>query len=333
MKNYNSFVRENEVLKGHIPSMRFESGNFSEWQSEAHKKLWSLLGLDKMERCANEFEVISDTVKNGCREIKFTFQSEKNQYIPCRMLIPNGVDMPVKPVICIQGHTTGMHISLGEIKFDGDGDFITGGDRDFAVRAANEGYAAIAMEQRCMGECGGTADGPSCYQTAMTALLSGRCLIGERVWDVMRLIDVLCENFEFLDTENIMCLGNSGGGTTTFYAACIDTRIKTAVPSCAVCTYKDSIGSLYHCACNYIPSIAEYFDMGDLGGLIAPRRLIVVNGKDDDIFPQNGVIESYEIIQRAYDAAGVPDNCCLVTGNEGHRFYADDAWNAIKCGK
>ena len=76
-------------------------------------------------------------------------------------------------------------------------------------------------------------------------------------------------------------------------------------------------------------NIARYFDMGDIGGLIAPRKLIVVNGKQDNIFPDEGVRETMEIIKPLYAAAGVPDNCALVTGPEGHRFYADLSWPLV----
>jgi hypothetical protein len=53
-----------------------------------------------------------------------------------------------------------------------------------------------------------------------------------------------------------------------------------------------------HCVCNFVPNIAKYFDMGELGGLIAPRALIVVNGIKDDIFPDDGVREAFAIFQR-----------------------------------
>ena len=124
-------------------------------------------------------------------------------------------------------------------------------------------------------------------------------------------------------------MGNSGGGTATFYAACLDERISLAMPSCAVCTYKDSIAKMFHCTCNFIPNIAKFFDMGDLGGLIAPRPLIVVHGIADTIFPDEGVKEAFETIKELYAAAGVPDRCRLVTGPEGHRFYADLSWPVV----
>ena len=215
---------------------------------------------------------------------------------------------------------------MGRPKFAGDENTIKGGDRDFVVRAVKEGVCAIALEQRCFGECGGTPKGPDCHVSSMSAIINGRTTIGERALDTSTVIDAIIEHFDFLDTDNIALMGNSGGGTATFYTACLDERIKLAVPSCAVCTYKHSIAAMKHCVCNFVPNIANYFDMGDLAGMIAPRKLVVVNGKNDDIFPEPGVIESFEIIKSLYAAAGVPDNCALVTGNGGHRFYADDAW-------
>ena len=173
------------------------------------------------------------------------------------------------------------------------------------MRAVKEGFCAIALEQRYMGVKGQTEEGePSCYRhkTAMPTLLFGRTAIGERVWDISRLIDVIETHFaKYIDVKQIICMGNSGGGTATFYAACYEKRISMAIPSCAVCTYDDSIIAMKHCGCNYIPSIRRYFNMGDLGCLIAPRPLVVVCGKEDPIFPLHGVEASFEIIKKAYE--------------------------------
>ena len=69
--------------------------------------------------------------------------------------------------------------------------------------------------------------------------------------------------------------------------------------------------------------------MGDIGGLIYPRKLIVVCGSEDPIFPLHGVKESYSIIKNIYTHFGKENNCELIIGNGGHRFYPDDAWSKI----
>ena len=171
-----------------------------------------------------------------------------------------------------------MHVSLGK----GD----CSGDRDFALQAVRQGYAALALEQRCFGE---RADRRpknlrhyigTCQHASLTALLLGRTMAGERVWDVRRAIDALAE-FPEVDMTRIACMGNWGGGLISYYAACVDKRIKMVMPSCSICTYRDSIGSIDHCADNYLPGALQWFDMPDLAALIAPRPLLIVAGKSD----------------------------------------------------
>ncbi|HHT94218.1 MAG TPA: hypothetical protein GXZ66_12060, partial [Clostridiaceae bacterium] len=70
----------------------------------------------------------------------------------------------------------------------------------------------------------------------------------------------------------------------------------------------------------------EYMEMHDLSILIAPRPLIIVAGKDDEIFPIEGVKRGFETVKKIYKAAGAEDNCQLIIGDGGHRFYADVSW-------
>ena len=188
----------------------------------------------------------------------------------------------------------------------------------------------FAIEQRNFGECGGDEKGARCLGSSMTALLTGRTTIGERVWDVLRLIDVLETEFaDKIDTQTICCMGNSGGGTATAYVAALDDRIVLAMPSCAMCTFKDSIGAMHHCSCNYVPKIAECFDMNDLMAMAYPKYFVQVSGIQDEIFPLFGAKEVFEKGKQVYEEHGEGDRCTLVQGDGGHRFYADGAWPVV----
>jgi hypothetical protein len=101
------------------------------------------------------------------------------------------------------------------------------------------------------------------------------------------------------------------------------------MPSSYFCSFDDCIGAIHHCACNFIPNIRLFFDMGDLAGLIAPRPLVVVSGIEDPIFPQLGVQKAYKEARRMYAGAGAMDKLRLVVGEGGHRFYADLGWEAM----
>jgi cephalosporin-C deacetylase-like acetyl esterase len=285
--------------------------------------------MDRFQKVSPLPETEDPVKRKNITEIRFSFQSEEGYRIPCHLLLPNGVEKP--PVmICLQGHSTGMHISLGRPKYPSDIASIAGGDRDFCIRAVKEGFAAVAMEQRSFGLCGGTEKGPQCLESAMTSLLMGRTILGERVWDIMRLIDVLESHFaDKVDIHTICCMGNSGGGTATAYAAALEDRIKLAMPSCAMCTYRDSIAAMKHCSCNYVPHIGEYFDMGDLLAMAYPKYYVQVNGDQDPIFPLAGAEEVFENGRRAYADMGCEDRCAHIIGEGGHRFYADLSWPAV----
>jgi len=78
-------------------------------------------------------------------------------------------------------------------------------------------------------------------------------------------------------------------------------------------------------------------DMGDLAGAIAPRPLVIVAGRIDELFPFAGVEAAFADIQGIYRAAAksvgnpaIQQRCQLVVGEGGHRFYATQAWEAFR---
>ena len=299
--------------------------DFLGWRSEVKNKLTELLGMPP--KPVKTPEVLSEARQEHetFTEIRFVFESEPDYFVPCHLLIPKNGQKPFPVVICLQGHNSGMHLSLDRMVYDGDEKYV-GGVRMYGLQAIKEGYAALVMEQRGFGCCNAT-DKPdtNCHIMSMQAIMLGRTLMGERVHDVMRTIDVLSA-FPEVDINRVGCMGNSGGGTTTYYAACMDERIKIAMPSCSIGTFLSSIFTIYHCVCNFIPHILEWFEMSDLSVLIAPRKLILVNGRGDEIFPIEGAKHCFSDIETIYKAAGCGDNCRLVIGEEGHRFYPVEGW-------
>lgn len=324
----------NNLIENIKPELAYSDNvNYYEWKNQVQKKYKQLLGLSEIEKNQVEIKIKIEYQqdKGYYNEIRFTFESEKDCTVPCYLLIPNINKEKYPVLICLQGHSTGFHNSIGKAIYDGDEQYIkTRGD--FGIQAVKNGYAALCIEQRGMGERKTTVANEmperGCDFTSYTVLLLGRTIIGERVWDISKAIDTL-KFFKQIDTDKIGCVGNSGGGTATYYAACFDERIKIAVPSCAVCSYKESIAKLFHCSCNYIPGAYKYFDMGELACLIAPRNLIIIAGKKDDIFLFNGVKQVYNIINKIYKNHNSSDNCKLVISPKGHYWDKDLIWDSV----
>lgn len=337
--SYNGAICHDNLVKITTPKLAFsESQDYAIWKQNINQKLIELLGLDviKENSCEPQFTIEEQVEQDGYTQIRFSFYSEKEALVPCYLLVPNNIKGKLPVAIVLQGHNAmGFSSSVGRVLNHDTLDYDTGRGM-FAVQAVKAGFIALAIEQRGMGERKAVntferrvnLNNGSCYYEAMTALTLGRTLLGERVWDISKAIDML-SNFDCCDTDKIVITGNSGGGTASYYAACYDQRIKICAPSCGFCSYPESILKFYHCSCNYIPNAYRYFDMQDLACLIAPNNLIVVAGKNDTAFLINGVKTACQTIEKIFEKAGCKDNCKLVITKYGHFWDEQTMWKVI----
>ena len=71
-------------------------------------------------------------------------------------------------------------------------------------------------------------------------------------------------------------------------------------------------------------------EMGDIAGLVAPRKLLIINGVQDRIFPIGAARSEYETVKSVYEAFGASDNCEMFEGPEGHRYYMVGLWDFLE---
>jgi dienelactone hydrolase len=314
------------LLRGDEPRLKFKAGrDFTAWQTELRAQLAGILALPVRHGGPLDAVVESETDHDGYRMQRVRFTAEPGEVVPGYLLRPKSTSVPLPVMICLQGHTPGMHISIGQAKNEREKDALAGG-RDLALQAVARGWAALVIEQRAFGER--AERNVSCNDAALRAMHRGRPLTGQRVFDVMRAIDFAATQ-PGLDLKRLGCMGNSTGGTVSFYAACIDPRIALAVVSCAFCTFEDSWLSLPHCACGYLPGIMQTADMPDLAGLIVPRRLLIVAGRKDPLARIEGVEKGVRRAQDIFAAGGATGRVRLVIGEGGHQFYPELAWPVV----
>ena len=307
------------------------------WQAEFRPRLLAALGLPAMaEDLAGHqptAEQLGEDVLGDFRRERWRLWVEPDVPLPFYLLRPRTGAGPWPLVLTPHGHNQ-PHIYAGIATSDEEKASIRDGDRDIAVQAVQEGYVAIAPTTRGFGDTRTAADleksnVSSCRTSLLHGLLVGRTAIGERVWDISRLLDWALANLP-VDPTRVAITGNSGGGTTSLFAAACETRLAVAVPSCYFCTFAGSIGSIFHCDCNYVPGLLRLGEMDDVAGLTAPRPFLAIAGQDDPIFPLAYVREGFERLRRIYAAAGVGDRCELYVGAGGHRYYKAGAWPFIR---
>ncbi len=304
---------------------------FEQWQRDFRARLHELLGLTIMQQevpFEHRAQRVASEKKDGYTQEKWHLWTEPNVPLPIWVLIPDRpAATPMPLVLTPHGHGR-PEVYLGEFRNEKEQKSITDGQRDVAVQAVHQGYLCVHPTARGFGPLRRAEDRgriSSCRTAQMHALMFGRTMIGYRVWDIMKILDWI-QTQHPINMRNIAITGNSGGGTTSLYAAACDPRITVSVPSSYFCTFQASIGTLRHCECNYVPGLSREGEMDDVAGLIASRPFCAVAGRDDRIFPIQGVREAYGRVEKIYQVAGAPDRCQLYVGGAGHRYYSDGVW-------
>lgn len=278
------------------------------WQQELRAKLIELLG-GFPQRIPLRPETLEVRQYPGYRRERLMFQSRPGVAVVGYLLTPAGRKPPYPTVVAIPGHGRGVDDIVGIDEHGRDRTNKPGYQHDFALQAVEHGLATFAIEPMAFGyrrDERTRAKGPdasACQPAAGSALLLGETMIGWRVWDVMRAIDWIGTRPE-LDAARVGCLGISGGGTCTLFSSALDLRIKAALVSGYLNTFRDSIMSVSHCIDNYIPGILNWAENYDIAGLIAPRPFFSEGGNHDPIFPVGATRESFARVKKVYEVFG-----------------------------
>lgn len=308
------------------------------WQQEFRPRLREALGLTRMEAELSGFQpraeqVDEEDMGDHLRQ-RWTLWVEPTVPLPFIVLKPKETSGTLPLVLTPHGHGKNTELYAGIYHNEAERSSMVDGERDIAVQAVKEGYLVICPTARGFGETRTDEDKAadktsSCRIQTLHGLLVGRTPIGERVWDTSRLIDWAFANLP-VDQSRVAITGNSGGGTISVFAPACDERITVAAPCCYFCTFEGSIGTVYHCDCNYIPGMLDLGEMYDVAGLIAPRPFIAIAGRDDPLFPLPEVRQAFDKLKAIYTVAGVPDHCELYIGEGGHRYYKAGSWPFIR---
>jgi dienelactone hydrolase len=295
--------------------LRFQARGRSQaeaWQKQLRVKLAELLGGFPAGRAPLRPVTLETRAFPGYRREKFVFDARPGVSVLAYLLLPDKAKVPAATMICVPGHGRGVDDIVGIDDKGRERTDKAGYQHDFAIQVVEAGMAAVAIEPMAFG-CRRDAitarkglGTSACQPTAGGALLVGQTMLGWRVWDVMRTVDYITTRPE-LDASRVGCMGISGGGTVTVFATALEPRLRVALVSGYLNTFRDSVGSLSHCIDNYVPGILNWAEMYDVAGLIAPRPLFVESGEKDNIFPIGASIESFGKVRDVYDVFGASD--------------------------
>lgn len=325
---YSPFQYFNRVMSCE-PVMRFRGNSkddWLDWRRRFKSKLLSLLG-DFPERCPLKPKVLERVDLDVYIREKVIFQSEPDVWVPAYILIPKNIVGRGRAILCIHGHGRGKDDVVGLDHGDpAAASHIKRYNYDYAVQYTLKGYITISPDLRNFGErvdpeyARSTGKIDPCITNFYRAMSFGGSLVTLNVWDLIRTLDYLSSRSE-VDPERIGCMGLSNGGRMTMYLAAIDDRVRVAVLSSIINSFKERLlPNAWGCGGQYVPGLLKYGDVHEICSLIAPRPLLFELGIYDPICPAVYANDIYRQVRRVYRAAGAEDKLDIEIFHGDHRF-------------
>jgi len=324
------------------------------WQREARKTVQGLLHYTPPQ-CDPKPEVLERVDCGDYVREKIVFSTTPDIRVPAYVLIPKDGKKRHPAVLCLHDHgaffvwgkekvisVPGEHPALTEFKrtaYSG---------RSYGTELVKRGYVVMAIDMMYWGERRMILPGdPPEYvdrdkltpeqvlafnqragqllpQTSMGLFEAGTTWAGVMFTDDMRSVDYLASRPE-VDPKRIGCCGLSVGGFRSAHLAGLDPRIKAAVVVGWMCSYppmlQNKLTSIGFWA--VVPGLQQFMDLPDVVSMHAPQPLMVIQGKQDGLFTNEGVQAAYDKISAVYAKAGATGKFEPVWYDGPHEFNAE----------
>ncbi len=156
------------------------------------------------------------------------------------------------------------------------------------------------------------------YNGIAYRLVMGNYLITEILADYDLSLNILI-NHDFVENDCVGALGHSFGGNTVIFHAALDSRIQLACASGSACTVKTKMERETGLEMSHlIPGFFKEFDIDDLIECIAPRKLLLISGADDQYSLDAEKI--YQESKQKWIQANAPDNIKHISFDGGHNL-------------
>lgn len=365
MYTYKSFFQK--LYKSQRPEGRFfgrTPEEFASWKIKFRDILEQTLGMGYLKHICKSAEFremkseksvewIETIQEEGYLRHKYVIETLPEVKMPFYMLIPDNLKSREKcrTMITLPAHGASKESVAGVIQFAEVREKLKNTPKEnYGQEFAKRGYIVFCPDPPGYGErCEALASedkaympklrqnilGNSCKNLAITSEAFGLSFAGLVVWDMMKLVDFIC-NQPNVDCEKLGCAGFSGGGLYTLWLAAMDERIKLSIISGYIHGNYDSILDTHLCTCNYVPKLWRLADVSDIASLIAPRYLLIEAGDKDILNGHRALLdpkEQYDKIKEIYTLLGKEDNIKFQAFEGSHMWwgygydYSEHIWS------
>jgi dienelactone hydrolase len=278
-------------------------------------------------RVALDVEVRERTDCGSYTRESIVFDSEAGMSVPAFLLVPHDRTAPGPAVLAQHGHGPGKSEVCG-VDDDASRAAVAEHNGDYGHQLAERGFVVLAPDLRCFGERADWAppDKYLCDLNLVHAYAAGLNPLAQNLWDLSCALDVL-EDHPLVDPDRIGMVGLSYGATMTLFLSAWDERVRACVVSGYFNTWRAAHRVPWNlCGSQVLPGMLDELDHVDLGGLVAPRPLLIESGTDDLIFPADAAQHEVARLATVYETLGVPELLEHDVFDGGHRWHGEAAY-------
>lgn len=323
ISTFSQLRRQALALKIREPFKGSTKDELETWQESFRAHYHRCLGPGpKYPDDAGSAELTEEVQCDGYVRKRYHLRAEADGLLPAYVLIPEEGRRNGRTVLHPHGHAFRFGMLVGTVAPSGPRRWVREYTGNYAEQLAQRGFVTAVMCERGFEErkdpFGG---GDACNAAHMRALAMGYTLPRLHLADIHLLFDFIAGLPE-VDAGRVGASGLSGGGTLSYLAGAFDDRLKAVAEFCGLCRYEDyAIGG--GCGLQVVPGLYPTGDSSEILSLIAPRALLLGQGRMDSSFNVIRVRSIGEDVRRAYRAAGVEDRLEVQIYDRAHEFDVD----------
>jgi len=341
--NFYPFLKKYSINHNNKLSFLSKDRNDTDsWRTDARSKMAQLLGFYPEPASLNP-EVLDTINRRGYTQYLVRYNLNALQQTDAYLLIPDNLEAPAPAVIALHDH--GGFYFYGKEKhtyIDNRPEILVNyienlyEGRTYADELARRGFVVLSPDafyfgsqridpakitsdrteqyfRESQGEINNRIEvfnnlaGDHEVPMQKTILTAGTTWPGIMVHGDRRAIDFLLTRPE-VDSTRIGAMGLSLGGLRTTYLFGMDSRIKVGVIAGFSSTYEQMMQRhLRHTWMMYVPRQYQFLDLPDVASLNAPKPLMIMNAKQDQLFTLEGMKKAEEKLKCIYAKMDAPE--------------------------